>query len=224
MSIPANIERIRTRISQACLLTGRRPEEITLIAVTKGVPESLIKEAYHAGIHDFGESYWQESRTKISALSDWPVRWHFLGHLQKNKARRVARAFHTIQSLDGVELGMLLDRVGEQYSKRLPVLLEVNIGLDQNKKGFRPDCLEQALPLFRMPFLEIQGFMGIAPLGQEARPFFRQLRSLRDSFTKKHGVELPALSMGMTDDYFEAIQEGATMIRIGRAIFGERRF
>lgn len=223
MTIAENIERVRKRIGEACLQVGRRPEEITLVGVTKGVSEVSVAEAYRAGVHDFGESYWQESLGKIQALRDFSIRWHFIGHLQKNKARLVAASFHVIQSLDGVELGMLLNRIGEQYLRRLQVLLEVNIGLDPNKKGFMPDNLDQALPLFQMPFLQIQGLMSIPPLGKDAKPFFRQLRMLRDSFAEKHGVELPVLSMGMTDDYFEAVLEGATMVRIGRAIFGERR-
>ncbi len=219
LDIVANIEAVRGRIAHACQRVGRSPEEITLVAVTKTVDPKAIAIAFELGIGHFGENRVQEAVDKIKQLSRFKPRpmWHMVGHLQTNKAKVAVEIFDVIQSVDSVRLAEVLSR---HTRKTLPILLEVNVAGEASKSGFSAAQVAPALEaISRLPRLEIKGLMTMAPLVADAgqvRPVFRELRSLRDCFGLEH------LSMGMTDDFEVAIEEGATMVRIGRAIFGER--
>jgi pyridoxal phosphate enzyme (YggS family) len=220
MSIEANLRELEGRIARACERAGRAPEEITLVAVTKTVAPPAIRAAFEAGMRHFGENRVPEAKGKIpqlSGLEPHPT-WHMVGHLQTNKARAAAELFDIIHSIDSVRLAEVLSRRREN---KLPLLLEVNVSGEPGKGGFSPAEVPQAVKeIIRLPRLEITGLMTIAPLTdrpEEVRPVFRQLRDLNGS------LGLEQLSMGMTDDFEVAIEEGATLIRIGRAIFGERK-
>lgn len=218
MSIAANLAQVRAAIARACEKAGREPAEVTLIAVSKRQPPEAIREAWAAGQRDFGENYAQELRDKMAALADLPdLRWHAIGHLQTNKARYVAgRAL--VHTLDRAELARELVRRG---GGRARCLIEVNVADEPQKHGVSPAALEALLGELRsIPGLEIAGLMCIPPAAPDpeaARPHFRRLRALRD----RH---LPggALSMGMSADFPIAIEEGATFVRVGTAIFGAR--
>ena len=218
--IEANIKGIRERIASACQRAGRSPDEITIVAVTKTVEPPAIATAFKLGIRHFGENRVQEAEAKIRELS-WlephPT-WHMVGHLQSNKAKVVVEIFDIIHSVDSVRLAEVISRRAEST---IPILLEVNIAGEASKSGLTPSEVEPALEaITRLPHLEIKGLMTIAPMvadTEQVRPVFRQLRSLRDS------LGLKQLSMGMTDDFEIAIEEGTTLVRIGRAIFSERK-
>ena len=217
--IEANIRQVKTRIAGACQRVNRSPDEVTLVAVTKTVDPSLIATAFELGVTHFGENRVQEAVTKIGQLSELKLHptWHMVGHLQTNKARVAVEIFDIIQSVDSVRLAEVLSHRTE---KTLPVLLEANVASEGSKSGFSVAEVTSALEaISRLPRLEIKGLMTMAPLvadAEQVRPVFQQLRSLQDSTGLEH------LSMGMTDDFEVAIEEGATMVRIGRAIFGER--
>lgn len=222
-----NIARVRQRIAEAALRVGRSPDEVTLVAVSKTKPIELVKIAYHLGVRDFGENRVQEALLKIDEFRPQDIRWHMIGHLQSNKAGKVAGAFAMVQSVDGLHLAQTLNRHAEQHSPRLPVLLEVNVAGEATKAGMLPDeTVDTARQIVALPQLEVQGLMTVAPLvenAEEVRWVFRRLRLLRDELRQ----EIPEatwhhLSMGMTDDFPIAIEEGATIVRVGRAIFGER--
>lgn len=219
-SIEQNIRELEGRIAGAAEKTGRSPGEITLIAVTKTVGVETIKEAFAAGIRHFGENRVQEGKVKIERLADLspsPI-WHMVGHLQSNKARTAAEIFAIIHSVDSLRLAELLNW---HSAGKIPILLQVNISGEATKSGFSgEEIFSAAERIARLPHLEIKGLMTIAPVvsnPEEVRPVFHRLRLLRDALGLEH------LSMGMTDDFEVAIEEGATMIRIGRAIFGERK-
>ena len=220
MNIAANIKEVQRRVARACERSRRLPEEITLIAVTKTFEATVIREAFDCGIRNFGENRVQEAEGKIGRLSDLKpdVTWHMLGHLQSNKAKTAVEIFDIIHSVDSVKLAEILSR---RVQKPLPVLLEVNVAGETTKGGFSVDEIVAAVEKIRqLPDLKVMGLMTIAPFvaePDEVRPVFQKLRELRDSLRLEH------LSMGMTDDFEVAIEEGATMLRIGRAIFGERR-
>jgi hypothetical protein len=217
--IKANIEQVRERIASACQRVGRSPDEVTMVAVTKMVEPSAIATAFELGIRHFGENRVQEAEGKIGQLSGLEPRpsWHMVGHLQTNKAKVAVEIFDIIHSVDSIRLAKVLSR---RARKTLPILLEVNVSGEASKSGFPLAEVEPALEaISRLPGLEIRGLMTIAPMvadAEQVRPIFQQLRSLRDS------LGLEQLSMGMTDDFEVAIEEGATLVRIGRAIFGER--
>lgn len=220
VDIKANLEAVRGRIAAACRRAGRAPEEVTLIAVSKTVDAETVEAAFRAGVRHFGENRVQEAQPKVRSLShlDPQPTWHLIGHLQSNKVKTALELFEVIHSVDSIELAQNLDRRAEH---KIPVLLEVNIAVEATKNGFAESELAGAIKAISLlPHLEIQGLMTVAPLvtdAEEVRPVFRRLRSLRDS------LGLKQLSMGMTDDFEMAIEEGATMVRIGRAIFGERK-
>lgn len=205
-----------------------RPGEVALVAVTKTVPPTVIQQAYEAGQRLFGENRVQEAAEKIEALSALGgVDWHLIGHLQRNKAKQAARWFSTVESVDSASLARKLDGHAGEVGRRLPVLLEVNVSGEESKFGLHPDDVPQfARELRALPHLELRGLMTIAPLvsdPEEVRPVFRRLRKLRDTVRQDVGVEsCTELSMGMSGDFVVAIEEGSTMVRIGRAIFGER--
>jgi pyridoxal phosphate enzyme (YggS family) len=220
VDIEANIREVRRRIAQACERSRRSPDEITLVAITKGFEVPVIKTAFDSGIRDFGENRVQEAEGKIAQLADLKpaVTWHMVGHLQSNKAKIAVELFDIIHSVDSVRLAEILNR---RAQKTLPVLLEVNVSGEATKSGFSVCELAAAVKTIKqLPNLKLMGLMTVAPAAAEpeaVRPVFRKLRELRDSLGLKH------LSMGMTDDFEVAVEEGATMLRIGRAIFGERR-
>ena len=219
MDIGANVERVKERIARTCQRVGRSPDEVTIVAVTKMVEPSAIATAFELGIRNFGENRVQEAVKKIDQLSGLKPRptWHMVGHLQSNKAKVAVEIFDIIHSIDSIRLAEVISR---RTQRTLPVLLEVNISGETSKNGFSVAEVEPALDaISRLPNLEIKGLMTIAPIvadAEQVRPIFRKLRSLRDHFGLEH------LSMGMTDDFEVAIEEGATLVRIGRAIFGER--
>jgi len=226
-----NIATVRAQIAEAAQRVGRQPEEIILVAVSKTKPLELVKIAYELGITHFGENRIQEALPKIAAFHPSDVRWHMIGHLQTNKARKVVGQFDCIHSIDSLHLAETLNHHVASFnltgSQRQPVLLQVNISGETSKEGIELDMvISLARQIVTLEHLEIQGLMTMAPLVnnlEKARPVFRSLRELRDRLQK----EVPEcswqhLSMGMTDDYQVAIEEGATIVRIGRAIFGER--
>jgi pyridoxal phosphate enzyme (YggS family) len=227
-NIGQNIKNIRQRIEKACADCGRDPKEVTLIGVTKTVEPDAVREAFCAGIVHFGESFVQEARQKVEALAEVSAHWHFIGHLQTNKARFVAKLFDTLHTLDSEKLALELNRRLENEDRTLKVLIQVNVSGEKAKSGIAP---KQAGSLAQyassLPNLKLCGLMTLPPYfdePQKAAPFFAALRSLRDEMAAKDvpGHLLAELSMGMTGDFEEAIAQGATMIRVGTAIFGER--
>ncbi|HTS11122.1 MAG TPA: YggS family pyridoxal phosphate-dependent enzyme [Candidatus Limnocylindrales bacterium] len=224
--IRANLERIRERIARAAQRAARKPDEITLVAVSKRFPVEAIRIAYDAGLRHFGENRVQEWEGKQPKLTDLDATWHLIGHLQSNKARRAAYLFRRIDSLDDLALAKKLDAAAAAEGKNLPVLIEVHLGEETSKSGAAPDDLA-ALAESIAPFahLDLVGLMTIPPFSDEAEragPFFRRLRELRDGVSARIGRKLPVLSMGMSHDFEIAIEEGATEIRLGTALFGAR--
>ncbi|HEX7734760.1 MAG TPA: YggS family pyridoxal phosphate-dependent enzyme [Ktedonobacteraceae bacterium] len=222
-----NIAQVRARIAEAANKVGRDPAEVTLVAVSKTKPVELVEMAYNLGVTDFGENRVQEALPKTEHFHPQDLRWHLIGHLQSNKANKVVEPFACVHSVDSVHLAQVLSRHAEERGKRLPILLQVNVAGEASKEGVAPsEVLEVAKQIAALPALQIEGLMTVAPLVHdpaEVRPVFRELRLLRDRLRD----EIPAsswaqLSMGMTDDYPVAIEEGATLVRVGRAIFGQR--
>ncbi len=219
MTIEENIRYLQQRIARACQRAGRSPDEVTLVAVTKTVDVSAIEAAFNAGLRHFGESRIQEAKPKIEGLEKLKLgfTWHMVGHLQTNKAKTAADIFDIIHSIDSLRLAETLNNCSQ---KKLPILIQVNVSAEVTKSGFLPPEVNEAVrQIGKLANLEVQGLMTIAPWvdnAEEVRPVFRQMRQLRDSLGLRH------LSMGMSDDFEVAIEEGATLVRIGRAIFGER--
>ena len=226
MDLAENIRSIQERIAAACGRAGRNPDEVTLVAVTKSQPPEIVGEAARLGLTFFGENKIQEAKAKIPLCSS-RLKWHFIGHLQTNKARDAVELFEMVQSVDSLYLAEELNKRAEQVAKRLPVLLEINVVGEASKFGYRPDKLRGELDqLNALPRLEIHGLMTVPPWTkdpEEVRPIFRQMRELKEECEQKLGAPLPHLSMGMTGDFEIAIEEGTTMVRIGTALFGERR-
>lgn len=231
MSIAENVARVRGRVVAATIRSGRNPGAVTLMAVTKTFPPEQIRQAYQAGLRTFGENRIQEFSGKDAALRDLhDAEWHMIGHLQTNKAVQAAELFSHVDSVDSLRLAHKLNSAASDLGKRIAVLIEINIGGEAAKSGLAPDSQElpdllNAAP--GLPFLEFRGLMTVPPYSdnpEHSRPHFRRMREL---FRNLGGRELPAirmetLSMGMSHDYDIAIEEGATCIRIGTAIFGER--
>lgn len=222
-----NIAAVRASIAEAAAKAGRDANEIMLVAVSKTKPLAMVRIAYNLGVTDFGENRVQDALPKIAEFHPAGLRWHMIGHLQSNKVSKVVGAFDSVQSVDSLHLAQALNRHAEEQSIRLPVLLQVNVSGEESKEGVAlAEAPEVARQIVALPQLDVRGLMTIAPLvenPEEVRPVFRGLRELRDRLRE----ELPQcawqhLSMGMTDDYQIAIEEGATIVRIGRAIFGER--
>ena len=225
-SILDNLERVREQIAQAAAKAGRDLKDVELVAISKTHPAQKVRETVEAGQTLFGESRVQEARAKIPELSS-NIRWHFVGHLQKNKVRQALPLFEMIHSVDSLALARDINRIAEEEGLYPRVLLEVNVGGEGSKFGFAPDDLrEQMQELLALARLSIEGLMCIPPLGvesEDSRKFFVQVRELRDSLEKEFSMKLPQLSMGMTQDFLIGIEEGATLVRVGTAIFGERR-
>jgi len=231
MSISDNIARVKQRISDVAARVGRNPNSITLMAVSKVVEPERIHQAYEAGIRVFGENRVQEFADKTSAVQDLAqAEWHLIGHLQSNKANKASGLFHAIDSVDSVRLAQKLDQAAQQAGKILPILLEINVGGEENKSGIAPDSpeLEELLNAASgLQNLQVQGLMTIPPYTEDpegARTYFRKLRDLRDQIAARKfpGIRMEVLSMGMSHDFEIAIEEGSTCIRVGTAIFGER--
>ena len=224
-SILDNLERVREQIAQAAAKAGRDVKDVELVVIAKTHPAEKVREAVEAGQTLFGESRVQEARAKIPELSS-NIRWHFVGHLQKNKVRQALPLFEMIHSVDSLALAQDINRIAEEEGLYPRVLLEVNVAGEGSKFGFAPDDLrEQMEALLALPRLSIEGLMCIPPLAvesEDSRKFFVQVRELRDSLEKEFNIKLPQLSMGMTQDFPIGIQEGATLVRVGTAIFGER--
>jgi pyridoxal phosphate enzyme (YggS family) len=219
MDISQNLQDVERRVAQAAQRAGRSPGEITIVAVTKGLTAQAIEAALEAGIRHIGENRVQEARekkTRLSRLQTCPT-WHMVGHLQTNKIKTAVEIFDIIHSIDSLRLA---EALSSRTRNMIPVLLQVNISREEPKSGFSEAELPKAMEkITLLPRLEVKGLMTIAPLvrdPEEVRPIFRRLRELGDSLRLKH------LSMGMSDDFEVAVEEGATMVRIGRAIFGKR--
>lgn len=224
-SIAENVAFVGERIERAASRAGRQPSEITLVAVSKTIPAERIQEAYAAGVRHFGESRTQEWEAKAPQLAGLNATWHLVGHLQRNKASRARSLFQEIDSIDTLPLAEKLER-GAADGRRLPVLIEVRLDPTAKKAGCDPEELPRlAEGLLLMPHLDLRGLMTVPPLlddVESARPYFRQLRELRDSLSNQLKLPLPELSMGMSRDFEVAIEEGATQIRVGTAVFGAR--
>jgi pyridoxal phosphate enzyme (YggS family) len=229
-ALETRLRSIRERIGEAAAHANRTPDGVQLVAVSKTVTVEVLRDAYALGLRVFGENRVQEAQEKIATLALADIRWELVGHLQTNKANRAAELFARVQSLDSVRLAEALSTRALALGKTLPVLLEVNIAGEESKSGFAPEeTLAAARAIANLPGLRPEGLMTIAPLvddPEEARPVFRALRELRDRL--REAVPLtsdggwPELSMGMSDDFAVAIEEGATLIRLGRALFGAR--
>ncbi len=226
INIEANLNRVRNEIAQAAQVSERNITDIELVAVTKTHSAEIVREAISAGQTLFGESKVQEARVKIPLLPS-NLRWHFIGHLQKNKIRHALPLFEMIHSIDSLDLAQAIDRVAQEDGLHPRILLEVNVAGEGSKFGFKSATLRAQLEsLLMLPRLSIEGLMCIPPLAEEAetsRMYFVELRELRDALEKEFEVKLPQLSMGMTNDYRVAVEEGATLVRVGTAIFGERK-
>jgi len=218
--IAQNLDRVREQIRTAAERAGRKPDDVTLVAVSKTVEPERLETALAAGQTLFGESRLQEAKAKIPLVSG-RAHWHMVGHLQTNKARDAVALFELIHSVDSVKLAIELNKWAERAGKTQPILLEVNVSGEGRKFGLRPEDLDAAVDeINQLPHLEVRGLMTIAPFRdnvEDARPAFCRLRELRDR------AGLRELSMGMTHDFEVAIEEGATMVRIGTAVFGERQ-
>jgi len=231
MSVAENIAGVRERMDQAARRVGRNPEEITLMAVSKTFPPQPIREAYKAGLRVFGENRVQEFTGKSDALRDLAgAEWHLIGHLQSNKANKAAELFSAVDSIDSVKLAEKLNAAAERLGKTLSVLIEVNVGGEEAKSGIDPqshelDAILESASQFHN--LNVRGLMTIPPFTDDpegARPYFRQLRELRDRISARRlpRIEMAILSMGMSHDFEIAIAEGSTCVRVGTGIFGER--
>jgi pyridoxal phosphate enzyme (YggS family) len=221
------IRQVRLQVADAATHSGRSADDVTIVAVTKTVPVERIALAYELGLKVFGENRVQEARAKIATLQYPLIRWHLIGHLQTNKVARAVDLFDLIESVDSVRLAEALERSAAARGRTVSILLQVNVSGEASKEGVSPEELSQlAAEALRLPHVRVQGLMTIAPYTtqpEEVRPVFRRLRELREDL-REHFPQgsWDALSMGMSNDFEVAIEEGATMVRIGRAIFGER--
>jgi pyridoxal phosphate enzyme (YggS family) len=236
MSVAENIVRVREQIAAAARRTARNPEEITLMGVSKTFPVERIREAYAAGLRVFGENRVQEWAAKAGALHDLRgTEWHLIGHLQSNKAAKAAELFHAVDSVDSVRMAEKLNACAEIAGKTLSALIEINVGGERAKSGVAPNSDEQRSDELekilrgapRWGNLNIHGLMTVPPYtedGEGSRPYFCQLRQIRDRIAARNlpQISMAALSMGMSHDFEVAIEEGATCVRVGTAIFGER--
>ena len=223
--IAEKLERVREQIAQAATKSGRGVDDVELVAISKTHDAQKVREAVEAGQALFGESRVQEARVKIPELPS-NLHWHFVGHLQKNKIRHALPLFELIHSVDALALAQEINRIAEEEGLHPRVLLEVNVAGEGSKFGFEPATLRAEMEsLLALPRLSILGLMTIPPIADEAeasRKYFVQLRELRDQLQTEFHVDLAQLSMGMTQDFLIAVEEGATLVRVGTAIFGER--
>ncbi len=223
-----NLAKVQEHIAAAARRAGRRGEDVTLIGVSKTHPVEMIREAFDAGIRHFGENRVQEWEGKRGGFENLGATWHLVGHLQSNKAVRAARVFHCVDSVDDFAVAQRLDkaRLDLGAAERMRVLIEVRVAEEETKSGVNAaELASLAEKVTMLPRLELAGLMCIPPFVEDpekARPYFRRLRELRDELAKQVGRELPVLSMGMSHDFEVAIEEGATEVRVGTALFGAR--
>jgi len=220
---------VRERVARAAARSGRRAEEVAVVAVSKTFPREAVREAFDAGLRDFGENRVQEAEPKVEALAELRpagLRWHLVGHLQSNKARKAVGIFDVIQSLDDADLGRRLERIGAEAGRTVRVLVQVDLAGEPTKSGLDEARLIPTLEVLRgLKAVRAEGLMILPPFADDperTRPFFRRLRELRDRAAAESLLVGSELSMGMSHDFEVAIEEGATMVRIGTAIFGER--
>lgn len=225
MAFAENLAAIQQRIAAACARAGRSPDSVQLVAVSKNHPPDAVREAAACGQTLFGENRVQEGKLKTS-LCPSHLRWHMIGHLQSNKARDAVHFFQMIESVDSLALAQEINKWADKFAKTMPILLEVNVAGESSKFGYKPDqLLAEFEQINALPKIEIHGLMTVAPWAEDpekVRPVFRQLRELKEQCESILGAPLPHLSMGMSGDFEVAIEEGATMIRVGTALFGPR--
>lgn len=227
--VKENLTEVRKHVEEACRRAGRKPEEVTLIAVSKTKPVSMLQEAYDAGSRDFGENKVQEILSKEPELPK-DIRWHMIGHLQRNKVHQVLGKAVLIHSVDSLRLAEQIEAEAKKKGIDVDILLEVNVAEEESKYGFRLEETEEAIrTISRFPHVHIRGLMTIAPFvsdAEENRPVFKKLYQFSVDIAQKNidNVTMDVLSMGMTGDYEVAIEEGATMVRVGTGIFGERQY
>ena len=226
MSLTDNLTLIQQRIRAACDRAGREMSSVLLLAVSKTHPPETVQEATDLGLTFFGENKIQEAKAKIPNCPS-KARWHFIGHLQSNKCRDAVELFEMIQGVDSLAIAQEINKRAEQLSKTMPILLEVNVAGEGSKFGYQPEqMLAELATLNALPRLEIHGLMAIppyTPLPEKARPYFKKLRELKLQAEATLGAPLPHLSMGMSGDFEVAIEEGATIVRLGTALFGDRQ-
>ncbi len=227
--IADNLKAVQKKINDSCRLAGRDPGEVTLVAVSKTRPSADILELYNAGHRDFGENYVQELRTKREELPK-DIRWHMIGHLQKNKVKYIAEYISMIHSVDSADLALVIEKEAAKHNRIIPVLLEVNIAGEETKYGVAPAEVPNLLASFsELPHVECRGFMTSAPPCAEAeenRLYFRKLKELTVDMNLKNynNGMVDTLSMGMSGDYNVAVEEGSTIVRVGTSIFGARNY
>ena len=227
--VKENLEIVERRVAEACKRAGRSREEVTLIAVSKTKPVELIRQVMEAGVVDFGENKVQEMCGKIEEIKE-PLHWHLIGHLQRNKVKYVVDKAYLIHSVDSLRLAEEIEKEAAKREMICPVLVEINIGDEDNKTGTqKEEAVELVKEIAKLPHVGIKGLMCVPPFAEEpeeSRGYFKQLRALRDQIEALGlpGVEMKELSMGMTGDFEVAIEEGATFVRVGTAIFGERDY
>jgi pyridoxal phosphate enzyme (YggS family) len=223
--LAARLAEIRATIATAARRAGRDPRDVRIVAVTKTFPPEAVSAALAAGLADVGENYVQEAAAKRARVPAGT--WHLIGGLQRNKVRAAVRTFDRLHTIDGPALAAAVDAAARDAGRRMPVLVQVNVGDEAGKRGTAPAAaVELCEAVLRLPGLALDGLMTIGPAVDDpeaARPGFRALRALRDDVARRVGVELPHLSMGMSDDFAVAVEEGATLVRLGRALFGARR-
>jgi len=221
--LAARLAAVRAEVSAAARRAGRDAGTVGIVAVTKTLPPAAVRAALAAGLHDIGENYVQEARAKRDAVGGGT--WHLIGGLQRNKVRAAVAAFDHVATVDSVALARALAAEAGRGGRRLPVSIQVNVTADRRKRGLAPDeTAALAETILGLAELDLRGLMTIGSLGpsEDSRPCFRGLRALRDDVARRLGVELPHLCMGMSDDFPVAVEEGATLLRLGRALFGDR--
>lgn len=227
--IKENLKKVQERIKAACQRSGRKTSDVTLIAVSKTKPEEDIMALYETGQRDFGENYIQELRKKHDDLPK-DIRWHMIGHLQRNKVKYIAEYVSLIHSVDSLLLAQTIEKEAVKHDRVIPILIEVNVAREESKFGVSiEDAPKLADQIADLPHVRVEGFMTSAPFvedPEEDRPFFRSLRQLSVDMNSKNynNVNVNVLSMGMTNDFEVAVEEGSTMVRVGTAIFGERNY
>lgn len=225
MTLAENLAAIQARMAAACVRAGRSPSSVSLLAVSKNQPAAAVREAADLGLTVFGENRVQEGKLKIGQCPS-RLKWHMIGHLQSNKARDAVHFFQMIQSVDSLALAEEINKWADRSAKTMPILLEVNIAGESSKFGYPPErLLAEFMQINALRKIEIHGLMTVAPWTPEpekVRPVFRRLRELKIECEKILGAPLPHLSMGMSGDFEVAIEEGATMVRVGSALFGPR--
>lgn len=223
------LERVKERIKETADACKRPVASIRMVAVSKTMPAEVVREAIEAGVTDLGENYIQEAKEKINALATYPVTWHYIGHLQSNKAKYAVRLFDLIHSVDSLKLAKELDKYAKKNDKIQTILIQVNVAREDSKSGvYLEDSMRLLREVSRLENISVKGLMTMPPYfnaPEKVRPFFAALRQFRDQIKKEAipNISMDELSMGMTGDFETAIEEGATMVRIGTAIFGDRR-